>query len=188
VQKFSRAKSCRFPVAFVSLRCAQHVAGCAPNVIQRENGAISDRSQTGGWKTGEVRQPQPSKREELYRSIRGSRRKSRDFKTPWKPEFVGTILRWYYEIMRFNRIDMVDALLVALAIPLWSLLILATSGSPGFGGGFSGYVIPSFVLVAMTATLYWMLRTRKHAVALSSLLAAVIIWMFLLSVNWYSAD
>lgn len=83
--------------------------------------------------------------------------------------------------METTRFNWAGLAFVALAIPIWILICVEASLSPGFGGGNARYLTPPLVLCGLTASIHWLLRHRKNAWPLSMFLAgagalAVLMW------------
>jgi hypothetical protein len=72
-----------------------------------------------------------------------------------------------------SRFSLASLLLISGAVPIWIFLIWAVGNSPGFG--VVGYAVAAGTLVAATAAISRLFRNIKNGLALSALLAGLIL-------------
>lgn len=72
-----------------------------------------------------------------------------------------------------SRFSLASLLLFSWAAPIWIFLIWAVGSSPGFGA--VGYVVAAATLVAATAAISRLFRNVANGLALSALLAGLIL-------------
>lgn len=77
--------------------------------------------------------------------------------------------------MKANRVSLASLLLFSTAIPIWISLAYIVITSPGFGGGHYRYYVAPLVLVIASVAIHRLIRGARNAIALSVLLAGIIL-------------
>lgn len=77
--------------------------------------------------------------------------------------------------MKVPPLSLASLLLLAGAIPVWVSLMFVVVQSPGFGGGAHRFFVAPLALAIASVVIYRLLRGTRHAVALSVLLAGVVL-------------
>ena len=84
--------------------------------------------------------------------------------------------------MREWQFSLSSLLLIAAAVPIWLLLIVFLPQSPGWGGNPIGFIVAPLVLCGVAAAIHRLLRQHRNGLAISALLAGLIVTSILLFV------
>ena len=82
------------------------------------------------------------------------------------------------------RIGLVDVVLVVLALPAWGFLIWAVPQGTGWGGNPFRYLAAPVALTGIAGAVYYLLRDRRYAWAISMFVSGYGAIAFLYAVRW----
>jgi hypothetical protein len=89
--------------------------------------------------------------------------------------------------MKSRRLNLIDTLLVAAAIPFWVFLLILIPQQPAFWNRPERYTITPFVLCCVTIAVHRLLRGRQHAWPASALIAGATAVAAIYFAVWFSS-